>query len=430
MKFTAVSAIAFTIAFLVYLVSWEGILNWLYYSEEFDAYWNRKWETAMGSLQEYVRENQVGIRDLQQEIGSGSSYHNMFLYFEKYDSADTEYWEGYRPEEYGGKQITCRDGIVYAYARPTEYYENVGKAIALGLAALCFFVILIPFFLRVLKRITRLSREMDILAGGELSYKILSPGRDELAELGRSIEGMRCSVLEQMERENRAVLANSSLITSLSHDLRTPLTKLLGYLEIMKYGKCGNESEKELYLEKAIDKAKQMQVLSDEMFRYFQVGRKEDATGAERKGEMAVRTGQNAETDSEWELVSGPILLSQMLADQSYDLEKEGFVVKLPDIEGDFRLLVKVEDVRRIFDNIFSNLRKYADAQYPVLFSVEETTEEVRVVMQNHVRGQKPQDSRGIGLPTVRSLLSRNSGRLEIEETGKMFCMTVAFCKQ
>lgn len=421
LKFTAVSASAFIAAFLAYAAGCALILDWLYYSEYFDAYWNRKWETVMEGVQKHVAENRLGIRELQQEIGSKSSYHNMSLYFEKYDPADTEYWEGYSPEDYGGRKIICRDGIVYAYASPTEYYETVGKAVSLGIAAFVFFAILIPFFLRVLRRITRLSREMEILAGGELSYKIVSHGRDELAELGRSIEGMRRSVLEQMENENRAVLANSRLITSLSHDLRTPLTKLMGYLEIMKYGKCGREAERELYLQKAIDKAKQMQVLSDEMFRYFQIGQKE---------EPAPLAGQEAGTDSERESVSGPILLSQMLADQGYDLEKEGFTVRLPELEGDFRILVKVEDVRRIFDNIFSNLRKYADPRHPVLFLAQETGEEVRLSIRNHVRGQETRDSRGIGIPTIRSLLARNNGWLETEETGEMFCMTVAFYKQ
>lgn len=403
-----VSTAAFAAAFFIYLLSYEGILHWLYYSEQSEKYWNRKWDAVVEALQEHVTENEISTRELIRDFGQEANYQNVSLYFEKYDLENAEYRENYNPEDYGGRIINCRDGNIYVYVYPSGYYENVGKVIAMGCAAVGFFSVLIPFFLHIIHRILQLSGEMEILAGGELSYRIVSVGRDELSELGQSIEGMRCSVLEQMERENRAVLANSRLITSLSHDLRTPLTKLMGYLEIMKYEKYKNEAERELYLQKAIDKACQMQVLSDEMFRHFQVR-------------------QSADGVPEWEVVSGPVLLSQLLSDECYDLEKEGFETRLPAIGGSYQLLVKVEDVRRIFDNIFSNLRKYADFRQPILFEVEEAEEEAVIIIKNHIRTQKANDSCGIGIPTIRSLLSSNNGRLETQAQGKVFCMKVCF---
>lgn len=119
-----------------------------------------------------------------------------------------------------------------------------------------------------------------------------------MAELGRSIEEMRLAVLEQMKRENEAILANSRLITSLSHDLRTPLTKLMGYLDILRLDRCRDEEQRAEYLRRASDKALQMRALSDEMFRHFQVG-------------------DPPEPEEGKEMVSGPVFLGQLLCDNA-----------------------------------------------------------------------------------------------------------------
>ena len=80
-------------------------------------------------------------------------------------------------------------------------------------AAICFFLILLPYGFHIIRRITDLSSQMEILAGGDLNYHIAAPGQDELAQLGRGIEEMRQSVLDQMTRENETVLENSRLET-------------------------------------------------------------------------------------------------------------------------------------------------------------------------------------------------------------------------
>ena len=205
---------------------------------------------------------------------------------------------------------------------------------------------------------------MQVLAGGDLTYRVVSNGRDELAELGRSIEEMRLAVLEQMKRENEAILANSRLITSLSHDLRTPLTKLMGYLEILRHGKCRDEAQRAEYLRRAADKALQMRALSDEMFRHFQVG-------------------DSSELTEEKETVSGPVFLGQLLAEQCFDLTDAGFSVEPPVLEGDYHLSVRTEDICRVFDNLFTNLKKYADPAAPIQVSVREEGERVVVALRN-----------------------------------------------
>lgn len=242
------------------------------------------------------------------------------------------------------------------------------------------------------------------MAGGDLSYKIASVGRDELAELGRDIEGMRRSVLDQMARENASVLANSQLITSLSHDLRTPLTKLTGYLEILQHKKYKDESEHDLYLSKALEKAGQMQSLSDEMFRSFQV-RQTNYAGLEKQSSESVPAKQMVE----------------ILTDQCCDLQDEGFQVTISDSVSPCFIQIHRKDLQRIFDNLFSNLRKYADKEQLISVSVKELHDAVEITLKNYIRVQSSADSTGIGLPTIQSLLSKNGGKMEIDRTDNTF---------
>ena len=359
---------------------------------------------AAEDFQSYVSAHSLSVQEALRDTDWTRQHPQVELYLEGLadSSLDTDALEGY-----GGRVIACADGLLYAYPMPNYfYYDGACRLLSLLCAALCFFVILMPYTALLIRRITRLSRDMEVLAGGDLSYQVVSRGRDELAELGRSIEEMRLAVLEQMARENQAIRANSTLITSLSHDLRTPLTKLMGYLDILQHGKFRDEGERAEYLRRAADKALQMRALSDEMFRHFQV-----------REEPAPEEGREA--------VDGPVFLGQLLAEQCFDLADAGFALEPPVPDGDYRLYIRTEDICRVFDNLFSNLKKYADPAAPIRLAVREEGELVAVELANRPGKIRRSDSRGIGLPTVRALLERNGGRIEITRQGEEYRTTV-----
>ena len=364
----------------------------------------RRYGGAAEDFQSYVSAHSLSVQEALRDTDWTRQHPQVELYLEGLvdSSLDTDALEGY-----GGRVIACADGLLYAYPMPNYfYYDGACRLLSLLCAALCFFVILMPYTALLIRRITRLSRDMEVLAGGDLSYQVVSRGRDELAELGRSIEEMRLAVLEQMARENQAIRANSTLITSLSHDLRTPLTKLMGYLDILQHGKFRDEGERAEYLRRAADKALQMRALSDEMFRHFQV-----------REEPAPEEGREA--------VDGPVFLGQLLAEQCFDLADAGFALEPPVPDGDYRLYIRTEDICRVFDNLFSNLKKYADPAAPIRLAVREEGELVAVELANRPGKIRRSDSRGIGLPTVRALLERNGGRIEITRQGEEYRTTV-----
>ena len=74
-----------------------------------------------------------------------------------------------------------------------------------------------------------------------------------------------------------------------------------------------------------------------------------------------------------------------------------------------------------MFDNLFTNLKKYADPAAPIRLSVREETGAVAVELENQAGTRRPADSRGIGVPTIRALLERNGGRMEITQQGNEY---------
>lgn len=92
-------------------------------------------------------------------------------------------------------------------------------------------------------------------------------GNDELVELALSINSM-CGTKKKFEHEKELENTKSELITNISHDLRSPLTSIIGYIELIKDHKFKNEVELQDYVEIIDNKSKSLKNLIDELFEY------------------------------------------------------------------------------------------------------------------------------------------------------------------
>ena len=111
------------------------------------------------------------------------------------------------------------------------------------------------------------------MEGGDLDHPITVRGSDELTTLASSLDSMRLTLRQQHEDEAAAAAKVKSLITEMSHDLRTPLTTLLLYTEILRHHKYETEAQQDEYLAKIDGKARQIKQLSDNLFEYALVTR-------------------------------------------------------------------------------------------------------------------------------------------------------------
>ena len=203
---------------------------------------------------------------------------------------------------------------------------------------------------------------------------------------------MRQSILDKLHREEAAWQANTDLITAISHDVRTPLTALMGYLDILADPDLPPEIQRS-YFDICRSNALRLKELTDELFGFF-----------------LVFGGQAPEQTLE--PFDAPMLLEQILLEAQEDLTGQGFTVCLewPEAFGGM-LKVDLNHLRRVFDNLFSNLRKYADPQKPVTIRVSAGQGSLHMAITNAIlAGGNRVESNKIGLKTCEKLLSAMGG--------------------
>lgn len=255
--------------------------------------------------------------------------------------------------------------------------------------------------------ITLLASELQILKGGDLNYPVTVKGRDELTALAEEMDAMRRAIRERQQEKERAIQANQELVTAMSHDLRTPLTSLLGYVDILNLHKY-QEGQQKKYLQAIGEKAWQIKQMSDKLFEYFLVFRKE-------------REELNFQT------VNGIEFLGQVVEESLFDMESEGFQIERKSDEVDCVLQVDVEAIRRVFGNIFSNLVKYADRSQPVWVCYEQQADRLAVSFRNAVAEADGKESSRIGLCTCEKIMEDHGGSFRCKQEEGRFEVQVEF---
>lgn len=313
-------------------------------------------------------------------------------------------------EPAAGYDIRLRDGTAHAVLScfPDNGYYLLADLVGMILAVSTALTILYACIRKKVHYVSLLESELQILKGGDLTYPISVKGNDELAALAEEMDSMRRAILERQQAEEQAVRANRELVTAMSHDLRTPLTSLLGYAEILNLHKC-REEDREPYIRAIGEKANQIKNMSDKLFEYFLVFRRE-------------------KEDLELQEVNGIEFLGQVVEESLFDMENEGFQIERSSDEIHCTLLIDVDAVRRVFGNLFSNLLKYADRSQPVQVRYEQRDGKLSVRFINRVAsGAGAGESSHIGLRTCEKIMKDHGGEFSFRERDGWFEVRAAF---
>ncbi|SDD32761.1 Signal transduction histidine kinase [Paenibacillus sp. UNCCL117] len=272
------------------------------------------------------------------------------------------------------------------------------------MVSVIFLVLLISVFISwKTSYIGVLEKEIKILEGGELHYPISIRGNDELSSLAESINEMRVSFLERLEWEDAAKTANKELITAMSHDLRTPLTALVGYLDIIIHKKYKSQDDFLKYIRNSREKAYQIKELSDKLFEYFTVFKTD-------------------EDDMQLETFNGNELINQLIEEGLFNLQNNGFQYQLNTCAERFNLDVHLISMRRVFDNLFSNILKYADKSKPIVITSYMKDRLFVISIENHINKELLMAAgTGIGIKTCKRIMERQYGHFSVSNTQDVF---------
>ena len=217
------------------------------------------------------------------------------------------------------------------------------------------------------------------------------------------MDNLRDTMLQRLESEKEAWNTNSELITSMSHDIRTPLTTLIGYLDILDSGDYRSQEELERYIGNCKQKALQLKDLSDKMFQYFLVFGRDSL-------EM-----ENETYDTE-------ILLQQLLGEHLFYLSNMGFRLSVDFTKKKSRLTADIHYLKRLFDNLFSNIKKYAAPEGEVRIQAKIVGEGILICLSNDIRKDDALvESTNIGLKTCQKIVEQMGGRFHAEREENRF---------
>ena len=267
------------------------------------------------------------------------------------------------------------------------------------------------FVRRKMKEVNRLEQHILTMASGDLVTPVTPGSKDELGILARELDHMRITLHETITDEQESHQANQDLITAMSHDLRTPLTVLKGYLEILRLGK--NADMQEEYLNRCIQKTEDIQEMSDRMFEYALVYEKD--TQPELRG------------------LPASTLLDHLTENADF-LHLTGFQTELhmpedepADYEGDPAL------IKRIFNNLFSNILKYGDKKAPVVITLCQNTDsnhtpKLVITLENAIKSDLADiESNRIGLKSAEKMMQLMHGELHYTQSTASFTAVLTF---
>ena len=286
--------------------------------------------------------------------------------------------------------------------------DTLNRILAVILAAVSFLAVMLWYVRRLTRRVIRLSREADVIGDGDLEAPITLQGVDELSQLAREVDSMRHSVIARMSGERKAWEANSELITAISHDIRTPMTALIGYLDLLNEDGFQNPERAKRFASSAYQKAMELKDLTDELFRYFLVfGR--------------------AKVEMNKEELDGRLLLEQLLGEAQFDLSDAGFGIQRQDFEGECSIFADPLYLKRVLDNLVSNLKKYADKSQPVVFLTQLQEGVLSVCLSNTVRKDlNLVESTKIGLRTCEKIMQAMEGSFAVQKDDTHFAATLS----
>ena len=251
------------------------------------------------------------------------------------------------------------NSLVLLFYRPGTMIVLLYVLLGIGVFSVSFLL----FQSRSMRYISRISSAMREIAEGDLNITLDVEGDDEFADMAENLNNMVEELRQLMDKERESERTKNELITNVAHDLRTPLTSIIGYLELLSGPVKLNEEMQKKYLDITYKKSKRLQKLIEDLFGFTKLN----------YGKISMKV-------SKVDIVK---LLSQMLEEfypnfmeknLAYELQSN---VTVKVITADGNLLA------RLFDNLINNAIKYGSEGKKIIVKVDATDTVVTVSVTN-----------------------------------------------
>lgn len=294
-----------------------------------------------------------------------------------------------------------------------------------GLEKLALFLVVL-YIAQTFRRLLKASRE---LAEGHESYRVDTKYMFWVfRELGENLNSLGQGVARAVSERMKSERLKTELITNVSHDLKTPLTSIINYAELISREAAENPAEGQTIRE-----------YSEVLLR--QSGR------LKRLLENLVEASKAATGNLEVDLESceAGVLLSQAVGEYQQRMEEKALELRVSQPEEPVRILADGRHLWRVFDNLLNNICKYAQENSRVYLTLEQKEKKAFIIFRNmsryaldispeeleerFVRGDRSRhmEGNGLGLSIAKSLTELQQGQMEIVVDGDLFKVILTF---
>lgn len=291
-------------------------------------------------------------------------------------------------------------------------------AVALYIAVACAVV----YRAKAFDEIRKGAREVS---GGNLSYKIPEQAGTDMRELAENINGIAGGLDKSVEAKIKAERMKTELITNVSHDIKTPLTSIINYTELLS-GIENLPDEARDYISIISAKSDRLKQLTSDLFDISKVQSGNEVINHER--------------------LDVSLLISQSLAEYDKEMHEASLCV-VSELDKSLEIVADGRKMSRVIGNLLGNIIKYSlsgtrvfvtaeeidgsvvielknISAYPLDFSAEEITE-------RFVRGEESRsaEGNGLGLAIARSYTEACGGKFNISLDGDLFKAIITFDK-
>lgn len=297
----------------------------------------------------------------------------------------------------------------------------VGAVIALGFDIVATAIVIYKL-VKEFAYLNKITNGAKLISEGKINDDISEDGKGALRDLAHSINNMKQGLRKSIENENKSEKMKTELISNVSHDLKTPLTSIINYVDLLK--RMGIEPEEaRAYVEVLDRKSQRLKILIEDLF---------EASKA-ASGAMQLN----------FEKIELNALVRQSLGEAENRIQAANLDFKTNIPTEKIYINADGRKIWRVFENLISNAIKYSLKGTRVYVDVKSEDNKVYITMKNisvyelnfdateiterFKRGEESRNTEGsgLGLAIAKSIIELHDGVLEIGIDGDLFKVTV-----
>ncbi len=313
-----------------------------------------------------------------------------------------------------------------------EFYEKYGAFVAIMSFILELVIFVAIFLITINKRIKYLkyiSKSVTNIKTQQYLNPIEVKGNDEISQLAEDINTMSERLKENYEKEKKQEEAKNELIVAISHDLKTPLTSIIGYLELLNNGKESFEKEQQEFLEIAYEKSNNLKKLIEELFEYTKL-----SNNYMKLNKVPFNVA---------------VLVNQIVGEHVLFLSEKNIKVEIECKKNELICEIDMQKFIRVIENLIKNAEKYSykNSIFKIVMWEEEdciklsfmnegnniSKDDLVKIFDEMYRIDKSRNAviegSGLGLPISKKIIQLHEGRIWAECKGNIIYFNIELPK-